>query len=94
MGDGQWLHGRDQKIGGPGKTVEIDEAKFAKQKHHVGRIPVMHNLDPNSKWLVGAIVRGGLGLTRAGVGVQVRVRAGLGGLRGLHRAASILVASV
>ena len=31
-----WLLSKDDKIGGKGQIVEIDESKLGKQKHHHG----------------------------------------------------------
>ena len=39
-------------IGGPGKTVEIDETKLVKRKYNRGRIKLS-----NEEWLVGDICR-------------------------------------
>ena len=40
----------DAKIGGPGKTVEIDESKFGKRKYHKGR-------RKDGVWVFGGIER-------------------------------------
>jgi hypothetical protein len=40
-----------QKIGGPGKTVEIDESKFGKRKYHRG-----HHVE--GQWVFGGVERG------------------------------------
>ena len=40
----------DDKIGGPGKTVEIDESKFGKNKYNVGRYV-------EGQWVFGGICR-------------------------------------
>lgn len=40
-----------QKIGGPGKVVEIDEAKIGKRKYEKGRVI-------EGKWIFGGIERG------------------------------------
>ncbi|KII64825.1 hypothetical protein RF11_03329 [Thelohanellus kitauei] len=40
----------DGKIGGPGLTVEVDEAKFGRRKFNVGRVI-------DGKWVVGGICR-------------------------------------
>lgn len=37
-----------QKIGGPGKIVEVDEAKFSKRKFNVGRVT-------RSPWVIGGV---------------------------------------
>ena len=36
------------KIGGPGKEVEIDEAKFGRRKHHKGRLM-------KGQWITGGV---------------------------------------
>jgi len=40
-----------EKLGGPGKVVEIDESKFGKRKYNVGRIF-------QGQWVFGGIERG------------------------------------
>ena len=44
------LDNNSQKIGGPGKTVEIDESKFGKMKYHKGR-------KVEGQWVFGGICR-------------------------------------
>ena len=39
-----------EKIGGPGKVVELDEALFGKRKNHRGRIT-------RGKWIFGGVER-------------------------------------
>jgi hypothetical protein len=39
---------REQQIGGPGKTVQIDESKFGKRKYHRG-----HRVE--GQWVFGGI---------------------------------------
>jgi transposase-like protein len=48
---GLFLRNKSEKIGGPGKIVEIDESKFGKRKYHRGR-PV------DGQWVFGGIERG------------------------------------
>lgn len=45
-----WMHKQSAKIGGPGKIVEIDEAKFGKRKYHRGRLLT-------GQWILGGIER-------------------------------------
>jgi len=40
-----------EKLGGPGKIVEIDESKFGRRKYHRG-----HHVD--GQWVFGGIERG------------------------------------
>ncbi len=47
-----WCENHMEKIGGPGKTVEVDESLFVKRKHNVGRIA--GNMD---QWVFGGICR-------------------------------------
>ena len=46
-----YLNSRNEKIGGPGKVVEIDEAKFGKRKYNRGRLI-------EGRWVLGGIERG------------------------------------
>ena len=41
-----------KKIGGPGKTVEIDESMFGKRRYHRGRI-----LGRRQMWVLGGVCR-------------------------------------
>lgn len=45
-----WMHKQSAKIGGPGKIVEIDEAKFGRRKYHRGRLLT-------GQWVLGGIER-------------------------------------
>jgi len=45
-----YMEGCSEKIGGPKKTVEIDESKFGRRKHHGGH-PV------KGQWVLGGIER-------------------------------------
>lgn len=45
-----WLSEKSEKIGGPGKTVEVDESAFGRRKYNVGRIR-------KTRWVVGGIDR-------------------------------------
>jgi hypothetical protein len=45
-----YLHDSSQKMGGPNKTVEIDESKFGKQKYHRG-----HRVQ--GQWILGGVER-------------------------------------
>jgi transposase-like protein len=46
-----FMEGCSEKIGGPNKTVEIDESKFGRRKYHRGR-PV------KGEWVLGGFERG------------------------------------
>jgi hypothetical protein len=46
-----WMIERGEKIGGPGKIVEIDESKFGRRKYHVGHLV-------EGQWVFGGIERG------------------------------------
>lgn len=46
-----WCMLHKKKIGGPGKTVELDEAKFGKWMYHRGRVI-------KGQWVLGGIERG------------------------------------
>jgi len=46
-----YLEDNSQKIGGPDKTVEIDESKFGKRKYHRG-----HRVQ--GQWIFGGVERG------------------------------------
>jgi transposase-like protein len=46
-----YLEGSSEKIGGPNKTVEIDESKFGRRKYHKGH-PVY------DQWVFGGVERG------------------------------------
>jgi transposase-like protein len=45
-----YLHDSSQKIGGPNKTVEIDDSKFGKRKYHRG-----HRVQ--GQWIFGGVER-------------------------------------
>ena len=45
-----WVFNKCGKIGGPGKTVEIDESKFGRRKYNVGRVV-------EGQWVFGGICR-------------------------------------
>ena len=45
-----WCIGREEKIGGAGKIVEIDEAKFGKRKYNMGRVI-------EGQWVFGGFCR-------------------------------------
>lgn len=45
-----WVHDNSEKLGGEGKIVEIDEAKFGRRKYNRGRVIEGH-------WVFGAIER-------------------------------------
>ena len=45
-----WVSRRTKKIGGKGKTVEIDESKFGRRKYNVGRLV-------EGQWVFGGICR-------------------------------------
>ena len=47
----EYLNSRNEKIGGPGKVVQIDEAKFGKRKYNRGRLI-------EGRWVLGGIERG------------------------------------
>ena len=46
----EWAAERSHKLGGPGKIVEIDEAKFGKRKYHRGR-------KIEGQWILGGVER-------------------------------------
>ena len=46
----QWAEKNSRKLGGKGKVVEIDEAKFGKRKHNRGHID-------KEKWVFGDLER-------------------------------------
>ncbi|XP_018325790.1 uncharacterized protein LOC108737443 [Agrilus planipennis] len=46
-----WVYRRSAKLGGPGKIVEIDEAKLGKRKYNRGRLL-------RGQWVLGGIERG------------------------------------
>lgn len=46
----EWCLKRDDKIGGKGKIVEIDESKFRKRKHNVGKLV-------KEEWVFGGVCR-------------------------------------
>lgn len=46
-----WAVSESEMIGGPGRIVEIDEAKFGRRKYHRGRFI-------EGQWLFGGIERG------------------------------------
>ncbi|XP_066970137.1 uncharacterized protein [Macrobrachium rosenbergii] len=46
----QWCIQQKKQIGGPSTTVEIDEAKFGKQKYNVGRVV-------EGQWVFGGVCR-------------------------------------
>ena len=58
-----WSVGQEEKIGGPGEIVEIDESKFGKRKYNVGRLI-------DGQWVFGGFCRN----TRKSFMVPVRNR--------------------
>lgn len=46
----EWCIDHSAQLGGPGSIVEIDESKFGRRKHHVGRII-------EGQWVFGGICR-------------------------------------
>ena len=46
-----WAFTTSTKLGGPGKIVEIDEAKFGRRKYNVGRLI-------EGQWILGGVERG------------------------------------